>query len=104
MCTMAKRILKSVSEVVDALGGPSALGARFNIGQSAVSNWNMRGEIPTGWHLRIYLSVKEMGLDIDPEVFGLEVYEAASGGGALGKKKRGASRVKSAAESRARAA
>lgn len=72
MCTMAKRILKTVSEVVDALGGPSVLGDQFSIGQSAVSNWNMRGEIPPGWHLRIYLSIRQMGLDIDPEVFGLD--------------------------------
>lgn len=95
MRTMAKRILKSVPEVVNALGGPSLLGDRFNIGQSAVSNWNMRGEIPPGWHLRIYLEVERLGMEIDPSVFGLEPCKAAS------KKKRSNGRAKNSVESRA---
>lgn len=72
MVIMAKRILKSVSEVIAALGGPTVIGDRFNIGQNAVSNWKIRQEIPPGWHLRIYLSVRQTGADIDPRVFGLD--------------------------------
>lgn len=68
----SNRILKSVQEVVDALGGPSAVGARWGIGQSAVSNWILRGYLPPGWHLRIYLTLKRMGLRAHPSVYGLE--------------------------------
>jgi hypothetical protein len=92
MSTMSKRILKTVSEIIDALGGPTVVAGRFNIGQSAVSNWNMRGEIPTGWHLRIYLSIRQMGMDVDPEVFGLDTLEGLGARQQEARRKRSAQR------------
>lgn len=68
----SNRMLTSVNEVVDALGGPSAVGSHYGIGQSAVSNWILRGYVPPGWHLRIYLRLKRMGFKAHPSVFGLD--------------------------------
>ena len=96
--TMAKRILKSVGEVIDALGGPTVVGERFNIGQNAVSNWKLRREIPPGWHLRIYLSVRQNGVDVDPRVFGLDTLNGLE---PPAKKKRSAQSGRRAAESQA---
>ena len=74
MSTMTKRLLKTVDEVIDALGGPTAVGEKLDIGQNAVSMWKTRG-IPPGWHLRIYLRIKHLRLGVSPEVFGLDSLE-----------------------------
>lgn len=97
MCSMPKRVLKSVNEIIAILGGPTAVADRFNIGQSAVSNWIMRGEIPPGWHLRIYLEAEKRDMEIDPEVFGIDQETAP----AAKKKLRGGARAKRGAESQA---
>lgn len=67
--------LKTVPEVIAALGGPTFLGERFDIGQNAVSNWKIRGHIPPGWHLRVYLSIRQRGLEVHPSVFGLDTLD-----------------------------
>ncbi|WP_353737873.1 helix-turn-helix domain-containing protein, partial [Limosilactobacillus reuteri] len=51
--------IETIAELVDVLDGPSALGARFGIGQSAVSMWVHRNEIPPAWHMRLLGLVRE---------------------------------------------
>lgn len=72
MTDMRKKPLNTVKDVVDALGGPTFLGDQLGIGQNAVSNWKIRNQIPSGWHLRVYLGVRQVGMEVDPSVFGLE--------------------------------
>lgn len=69
------RNVSTIPKLVDALGGPSALGALLGITQEAVSNWTARGFIPTGWHLRLSLLARRRGIAIDPAVFGLDDHD-----------------------------
>ena len=69
---MEKKIV-TVDRLINALGGPTAVGKWLGIKQSAVSNWSLRGEIPPGWHLRLYMEAQKRGFRVDDELFGLEV-------------------------------
>ena len=63
--------LKTVEEVIDAFGGPTAIGAWLGIGQSAVSNWKIDDAIPPGWHLRLARHAERHGFVISDDLFGL---------------------------------
>lgn len=65
-------MLKTVSEVVEAFGGTSAVAKWVGRGPSAVSNWIDRGFIPPGWHYRMSKWAAERGFEISPVVFGEE--------------------------------
>lgn len=68
--------IKSVEEVVDALGGDTQVATWLGISQPAVAAWKSRESIPGGWHLRIYARLLAMDIECDPKVFGLSVDEA----------------------------
>lgn len=63
--------ISTISELIDALGGPSELGAFLGITQEAVSNWKARGAIPPGWHARLILEARKRSIIVDGSVFGL---------------------------------
>lgn len=42
------------NELIDALGGPLALGRLLGVSGPAVSNWKARGEIPAKHHWPLY--------------------------------------------------
>ena len=71
MDTMQKEIA-SVEQLIDVLGGPTDVGKWLGIKQSAVSNWKLRGEIPPGWHLRLYFAAKDRGFALRKDVFGYD--------------------------------
>ena len=64
--------IETVTHLVAAFGGTSALAAWLDVVPSTVSNWNDQDFIPTGWHLRIYLECQRKGLHVSPKLFGLE--------------------------------
>lgn len=68
--------ISTVDDVVEALGGDTQVAAWLSISQPAVANWKIRGEIPGGWHLRIYARLLADGFDCDPAVFGLSQEDA----------------------------
>lgn len=77
---MIKR-LETVDQVIDALGQARTKGANnrivaewLGLNASAVCNWRERQSIPSGWHLRFYLEAQRRGMEIMPEVFGLEAH------------------------------
>lgn len=65
-------MLKSPSEVIDALGGSSALAVVLGVGQTAVSNWRSRGAIPPEYFLTITEALTGLGKVADPAVFGFK--------------------------------
>lgn len=67
-----RETLKTVDEVVDAFGGPSKAAEWCGIGNSAVSNWFVRGFIPPGWHYRMATHLRDLGFDPDPAVWGVK--------------------------------
>lgn len=64
-------MIRTIDELVDALGGVVEVGRWLGIGKQAVSNWSMRGYIPPAWHLRLFLEIQKRGLCVAPAVFGL---------------------------------
>lgn len=61
--------ITSIADLVDELGGPTALGAKLGISSEAISNWIAREAIATGWHVRLWAMVSRRGLTVDPAVF-----------------------------------
>ena len=61
-------VLKTASDVIDALGGTSATAELFQVSSSAVSNWRKEG-FPRALHLRLYRTCERRGIKVDPAVF-----------------------------------
>ena len=68
---MVKRKISTITGLVDAFGGATEVAEFLGISAAAVSNWSLRGYIPTGWHLRLYLEGQKRGFSFAPEVFDL---------------------------------
>jgi hypothetical protein len=64
-----------VRKAIAALGGPSHVGRKLYITQGSVSGWIMEGRVARGWHLQVYLSLKEQGIDPHPSLFGLKSWD-----------------------------
>lgn len=76
---MTHRILNTITEVVDAFGGTKALAMWTGTGESAISNWIARGEIPPGWHYRLHMEALDRGFEIDPCVFDTSIRRRGHG-------------------------
>jgi hypothetical protein len=63
--------LRTPSEVIDAIGGTSAVASLTGRGMSAVSNWRRSGRIPPELFLVVSRSLFERGVAADPSVFGM---------------------------------
>lgn len=70
--------ISSIRELIEALGGPTAVAQWAGVEHaSAVSNWEARGSIPPGYHMRLSLEARRRGFVISPEeIFGLEGEDA----------------------------
>ncbi len=66
--------ITTIRDLIDALGGPTVIAEWAGYEHpSAVSNWEARGNIPSGLHMRLSLEARRRGLVISPEeIFGLE--------------------------------
>ncbi len=70
-------MIRTVRELIDFLGGNTAVGKMLGIGQPAVAQWTIRNDVPGGWHLRLIAEVHARGGSIDvTAVFGLSEEEA----------------------------
>lgn len=65
-------MLNTVEQVIDALGGTSAVASITRNTDPAVSNWKQRGWIPSSHYLRIRNALVERDLDVDPAVFRMD--------------------------------
>lgn len=68
--------ITTIDALIDALGGDTAVANWLGISQPAVANWKVRGQIASGWHLRILARLKQEGRRVDPALFGLSREEA----------------------------
>ena len=73
-------MIKTVDELIDAMGGPAEVGRTYGLAISTVSGWKTRG-IAGDWKLRLFLDCSKLGLEVDPAVFDLPHEE--DGGGPL---------------------
>ena len=70
--------ISTIEDLVDALGGDTAVARWLNISQPAVANWKTRQDIPPGWHLRIFARLRSEHRHVDPALFGMTREEARS--------------------------
>lgn len=68
--------ITSIHQLVEALGGDSAVAEWLGISQPAVGMWKSRDCIGSGWHLRLLAEARRRGLTVDPRVFGLSERDA----------------------------
>lgn len=66
-------MLRSVDDIVDALGGTTAVAELVGAGLSAISNWKFRGSIPPEHFLTITEALDERNLSAAPAIFGFKV-------------------------------
>jgi hypothetical protein len=62
-------MLRSVDELVDALGGSAATAEVAGVVISAVSNWKTNGVIPAAYFLVFAKEFKRRKLRLDPAIF-----------------------------------
>lgn len=74
-----KTMITSIDELIDAFGGPTALGGLLRIGQPAVSKWSMNNEIPRRWHHILSRMAEARGLRVDDAVWGLDGFDPIAG-------------------------
>jgi len=61
--------IKTVTGLVDALGGEDAVAKEFGVTPQSVRAWGISGHIPPGWHLHLLVKVFALGKTISPAVF-----------------------------------
>ena len=65
-------MLRSVDEIISALGGTAATAELAGVGSPAVSNWKARGSIPAEYFLIFDGELARRDLAFDRKVFGLK--------------------------------
>ena len=63
--------INSIDELVEELGGDTALALKLGISQPAVANWKIRQHIGPGWHMRLYAELTGRSRTVNPCVFGM---------------------------------
>lgn len=63
--------IHTIDDVIQFFGGSRGMQRKFALSQPGISHWKRRG-IPTGYHMRIALEVRNEGLTINPELFELD--------------------------------
>lgn len=74
--------INTIDELVEELGGDTAVARQFGITQPAVANWKIRGNIGPGWHMRLYAELRGRHKTVNPNVFGMSEEEFAPLNGA----------------------
>lgn len=67
----------TIPELINGLGGDAVLAKELGITYAAVGMWKVRGNIASGFHLRLLAMAKRRGLDVAPEVFGYRAEDVA---------------------------
>lgn len=70
------QIIRTISELIEALGGDGVVSEKYDVSRQAISNWKSRNHIATGFHLKFYAETKRRGLNVCPSIFGLDEEDA----------------------------
>lgn len=65
-------MLNSIDDVIEALGGATAVASLVGVGVSAVSNWSKRGRISQDNFMIIRDALAAKGKEAAPSVFGFK--------------------------------
>lgn len=69
--------INTIPELIEALGGDTAVARWLGISQPAVAQWKARGAIATGWHMRLLAELRRREKSVNPIVFGLTADDIA---------------------------
>lgn len=61
-----------VTDLVRALGGPTKVAGAFNVGPSAVSNWQRLGRFPSHTFIRLTEQLRRKGIEAPPGLWGMQ--------------------------------
>lgn len=65
-------MISSISTLVNVLGGPTKLAKKLGCTPQNICLWDLRKEIPVGWHYRLHLLTEAKGEVIDrTKLFGV---------------------------------
>jgi hypothetical protein len=67
--------IETLEAFVEALGGSHAVADYAQVENATVDRWLQHGHIPNGFHLRLYLVARDLGLVVDRRVFGVDLPE-----------------------------
>jgi len=56
--------------MIEALGGDRIVARDLGISPQKVREWTISGDIPSGWHLRLFGRACRFGKTVSPAVFG----------------------------------
>lgn len=65
-------VASTASEVIDRLGGSTAVARALNTTQPRVANWKMRGRIPPEMFIRVREHARAASFAVAPAAFGME--------------------------------
>lgn len=65
MSNKHRKVVRTVQEAVEALGGTTATAAIVKVVPHAVSNWKRAQFIPPGHHLPLYLALQQREVEVD---------------------------------------
>jgi hypothetical protein len=63
------KLLRTVDNVIDALGGTCAAAELLGVTPAAVTNWRARKKIPGSWHLCVQRELAASGHEASDDVF-----------------------------------
>lgn len=63
--------------LIEAFGGFDETSRSYDVAPEAARNWATTGNIPTGWHLRMFAHAWSLGKTTDPLVWGFEAQDPA---------------------------
>ena len=66
---MSRKHLLTAEGVIDALGGPYAVGRLFGVDGRVVWNWKTRG-LPADTYVALSMLLKKRGIDAPPSLWG----------------------------------
>jgi len=75
---MALERLKTVDEVIDALGGTAKVAAMVDRSPQAVSNWRADNRIARHFFVLMSAALEQIGFTADPALWGMSVRKKAA--------------------------
>jgi hypothetical protein len=63
---------KTVSELIDALGGTTAVAIELDIVPSAVSNWKKAGKFPANTYIKLIAMLQDKGIFPPPHLWDMK--------------------------------
>lgn len=75
---MQARELKTVDQVIDALGGTTAAATFTGRKVQHVSNWRAYGKLPSNTFLTVSQELERLGFKAEPEIWGIQSPERAA--------------------------